>query len=127
MTKARLKKVDNFLEFQQRLFPDGNIPTREEIKNLVQGGDTSVRTYILNKMYRDGVPTDPFLLLDERAKDFANKFNDAFGKNTLQTSKNMFLKVQIFLFLWIENPTSAPTALFVEICQSPVLSFAVGS
>lgn len=89
MTKARLKKVDDFLEFQQRLFPDGNIPTREEIKNLVQSGDTSVRTYILNKMYRDGVPTDPFLLLDERAKDFANKFNDAFGKNTLQTSKNI--------------------------------------
>ena len=89
MTKARLQKVDNFLQFQQRLFPDGNIPTREEIKNLVQSGDTSVRTYILNKMYRDGVPTDPFLLLDERAKDFANKFNDAFGKNTLQTAKNI--------------------------------------
>lgn len=89
MTKARLKKVDNFLQFQERLFPDGNIPTREEIKNLVQSGDTSVRTHILNKMYRDGVPTDPFLLLDERAKDFANKFNDAFGKNTLQTAKNI--------------------------------------
>ena len=34
MTKARLQKVDNFLQFQQRLFPDGNIPTREEIKIL---------------------------------------------------------------------------------------------
>jgi len=89
MTKARLQKVDNFLQFQQRLFPDGNIPTREEIKNLVQGGDTSVKTYILNKMYRDGVPTDPFLLTDEKTKDFANRFNDAFGKNTLQTSKNI--------------------------------------
>jgi len=89
MTKARLKKVDNFLEFQQRLFPDGNIPTREEVKNLVQGGDTSVRTYILNKMYRDGVPTDPFLLKDEKTKNFANKFNEAFGKNTLQTTKNI--------------------------------------
>jgi len=40
-------------------------------------------------MYRDGVPTDPFLLTDEKTKNFANKFNEAFGKNTLQTTKNI--------------------------------------
>ena len=88
MTRAKLQKVDNFLEFQNRLFPDGNIPTREEIKQLVLSGDISIRTHVLNKMYRDGVPTDTFLLKDEKTKDFANKFNEAFG-STKQTSKNI--------------------------------------
>lgn len=89
MTRAKLQKVDNFLEFQNRLFPDGIIPTSDEIKELVLQGDTSIRTHLLNKMYRDGVPTDTFLLKDEKTKDFANKFNDVFGKTTKQTSKNI--------------------------------------
>ena len=88
MTIAKTQKINNFIEFQNRVFPDGNIPTREEIKQLVLNGDTSIRTHVLNKMYRDGVPTDPFLLKDEKTKDFANKFNEAFG-STKQTSKNI--------------------------------------
>jgi len=88
MTTAKTQKINNFIEFQNRLFPDGNIPTREEIKQLVLNGDTSIKTHILNKMYRDGVPTDAFLLKDEKTKDFANKFNEAFG-STKQTSKNI--------------------------------------
>ena len=88
MTTAKTQKINNFIEFQNRVFPDGNIPTREEIKQLVLSGDTSIRTYVLNKMYRDGVPTDPFLLTNEKTKDFANKFNETFG-STKQTSKNI--------------------------------------
>ena len=88
MTTAKTQKINNFIEFQNRVFPDGNIPTREEIKQLVLSGDTSIRTHVLNKMYRDGVPTDPFLLTDEKTKNFANKFNEAFG-STKQTSKNI--------------------------------------
>ena len=88
MTTAKIQKINNFIEFQDRVFPDGNIPTREEIKQLVLSGDTSIRTHVLNKMYRDGVPTDPFLLTDEKTKDFANKFNETFG-STKQTSKNI--------------------------------------
>ena len=48
----KTQKINNFIEFQNRLFPDGNIPTREEIKQLVLNGDTSIKTHILNKMYR---------------------------------------------------------------------------
>ena len=88
MKANRTQKINNFIEFQNRLFPDGNIPTREEIKQLVLSGDTSIRTHILNKMYRDGVPTDTFLLKEEKTKDFANKFNETFG-STKQTSKNI--------------------------------------
>ena len=90
---AKTQKINNFIEFQNRVFPDGNIPTREEIKQLVLSGDTSIRTHVLNKMYRDGVPTDPFLLTDEKTKNFANKFNEAFG-STKQTSKQNKQKIR---------------------------------
>ena len=59
--KARKKDFWNFME---TLFPDGNIPSEEEIFQKVKEGDTTVRTYFVNKMYTDGVPVDNFLLQD---------------------------------------------------------------
>ena len=67
----RQQKKNAFLAFNRTLFPDGNIPSKEEIFEKVKSGDTSVKTYFINKMYTDGVPVDNFLLKDPDTKDVA--------------------------------------------------------
>ena len=73
--KARKK---DFLNFMETLFPDGNIPSEEEIFQKVKEGDTTVRTYFVNKMYTDGVPVDNFLLQDPDTASLAKKLKSTF-------------------------------------------------
>ena len=79
LKKERRQQLKNeFLAFNRTLFPDGNIPSQEEIFQKVKSGDTTVKTYFINKMYTDGVPVDPFLLEDPETKDVAKKLLKSF-------------------------------------------------
>jgi|TARA_R100000458_G_scaffold53125_1_gene55122 hypothetical protein len=84
----RQQKKNAFLAFNRTLFPDGNIPSKEEIFEKVKSGDTSVKTYFINKMYTDGVPVDNFLLKDPDTKDVAKKFLKTF-KSVRKAAPNL--------------------------------------
>ena len=68
MAFSQEQKVNKLFTFFNTMFPAGNIPTREQIVSSIQSGDTSVKTHILNKMYRDGFRLDKFFF------DSDNKF-----------------------------------------------------
>lgn len=76
--ERRKGRKKEFLNFMETLFPDGNIPSEEEIFQKVKQGDTTVRTYFVNKMYTDGVPVDNFLLQDPDTASLAKKLKSTF-------------------------------------------------
>lgn len=76
--ERRKNRKKQFLDFVETLFPDGNIPSEEEIFQKVKEGDTTVKTYFLNKMYTDGVPVDNFLLQDPDTAPLAKKIKSIF-------------------------------------------------
>jgi len=77
--------LGNFKYIQETLFPDGNIPSVEEIQDLLTNGDPTIKEAYIGKFYASGVPTDPFLLDYPDTKEFAVKFSQAFSQNVRDT------------------------------------------
>jgi len=77
--------LGNFKYIQETLFPDGNIPSAEEIQDLLTNGNPTIKEAYIGKFYASGVPTDPFLLDHPDTKEFAVKFSQAFSQNVRDT------------------------------------------
>ena len=88
---AKLEKA-KFIQLQNSLFPDGEIPSASDILKRLQTPDHTLRDVIIGKMYYQGVPIAPFLhLSDPDTMEFAQKFVKAFDQGTggkLATSIN---------------------------------------
>jgi hypothetical protein len=88
---AKLEKT-KFIQLQNSLFPDGEIPSASDILKRLQTPDHTLRDIIIGKMYYQGVPIAPFLhLSDPDTMEFAKKFVSAFDQGTggkLATSIN---------------------------------------
>ena len=77
--------LDNFKYIQETLFPDGDIPSKVEIQDLLTSGDPNIKDAYIGKFYASGVPTDPFLLEHPDTKEFAVKFSQAFSQDVRDT------------------------------------------
>src|SRR5210317_1928166 len=77
--------LGNFKYIQETLFPDGNIPSAEEIQDVLTNGNPTIKEAYIGKFYASGVPTDPFLLDHPDTKEFAVKFSQAFSQNVRDT------------------------------------------
>ena len=60
---AKLEKA-KFIQLQNSLFPDGEIPSASDILKRLQTPDHTLRDVIIGKMYYQGVPIAPFLHLN---------------------------------------------------------------
>ena len=88
LTKNEQKVVDAFRQVQTNLFPDGNIPSIEEVKQRIDTGNYTIRDAFIAKMYNDGVPNEPLLAELDDTKEFYNKFNTAFSREVIGPARN---------------------------------------
>jgi hypothetical protein len=75
-------RVSQFNEIATTLFPDGNIPSVEELQGRIESGTFTVRDGFIARMYKNGLPVDPILLEVEDTKEFATKLSKTFSNPT---------------------------------------------
>ena len=88
LTKQEKTVVDAFLNTQRALFPDGNIPSLEEVRARIDSGSHTVGDAFIAKMYNDGVPDEPILAELDETKDFYSKFEKSFSREVVGPARN---------------------------------------
>ena len=83
LNKEEKKAVAAFQEIQATLFPDGDIPSVEQVRANIDSGNFTVRDAFIASMYDKGVPEQPLLSELDETKDFYKKFEKAFTKNVI--------------------------------------------
>mgnify|MGYP003675378250 CR=1 FL=1 len=81
-TKKQQARIAEFNVLKNGLFPDGNIPSMDEIQSRIGSGNFTVREGMIARLYKNGVPVDPFLLKDDSTKEFATSLQKAFPNPT---------------------------------------------
>ena len=81
-TKKQQTRIDEFNLIKNTLFPNGQIPPMAEIQERLSSGNYSVRDGLIARMYKNGVPVDPFLLKTDETKTFATAVEKAFPNPT---------------------------------------------
>jgi hypothetical protein len=75
-------RVSQFNEIVNTLFPDGKIPSVEELQERIESGTFTVRDGFIARMYKNGLPVDPILLELEDTKEFATTVSKTFSNPT---------------------------------------------
>jgi len=88
LTKQEKTVVDSFLNMQRALFPDGDIPSLEEVRARIDSGNQTVGDAFIAKMYNDGVPDEPILAELDETKDFYSKFEKTFSREVVGPARN---------------------------------------
>jgi hypothetical protein len=88
LTKQEKTVVDSFLNLQRALFPDGDIPSLEEVRARIDSGNQTVGDAFIAKMYNDGVPDEPILAELDETKDFYSKFEKTFSREVVGPARN---------------------------------------
>jgi len=88
LTKQEKTVVDAFLNMQRALFPDGDIPSLEEVRARIDSGNQTVGDAFIAKMYNDGVPDEPILAELDETKDFYSKFEKTFSREVVGPARN---------------------------------------
>ena len=83
LTKEEKKAIAAFQEIQATLFPDGDIPSVEQVRANIDSGNFTVRDAFIASMYDKGVPEQPLLSELDETKAFYKKFEKAFTKNVI--------------------------------------------
>ena len=83
LTKEEKKAVDAFKQIQTTLFPDGDIPSVEQVRANIDSGNFTVRDAFIARMYDTGVPEQPLLAELDDTKEFYSKFEKTFTKNVI--------------------------------------------
>ena len=83
LTKEEKKAVDAFKQIQATLFPDGDIPSVEQIRANIDSGNFTVRDAFIARMYDTGVPEQTLLAELDDTKEFYNKFEKVFTKSVI--------------------------------------------
>ena len=83
LTKEEKKAVDAFKQIQATLFPDGDIPSVEQVRANIDSGNFTVRDAFIARMYDTGVPEQPLLAELDDTKEFYSKFEKTFTKNVI--------------------------------------------
>lgn len=120
LTKNEQKVVDAFRQVQTNLFPDGNIPSLEEVKQRIDTGNYTIRDAFIAKMYNDGVPNEPLLAELDDTKEFYNKFNTAFSREVIGPARNTLgISNNLAKLSKKEIDLSQPFDSFEELSKSP--------
>lgn len=88
LTRQEKTVVDSFLNLQRALFPDGDIPSLEEVRARIDSGSQTVGDAFIAKMYNDGVPSEPILAELDETKDFYVKFEKTFSREVVGPARN---------------------------------------
>ena len=81
-TKKQQTRINEFNLIKSTLFPNGQIPPMAEIQERLSSGNYSVRDGLIARLYKNGVPVDPFLLKNDETKVFAAALEKAFPNPT---------------------------------------------
>jgi len=120
LTKNEQKVVDAFRQVQTNLFPDGNIPSLEEVKQRIDTGNYTIRDAFIAKMYNDGVPNEPLLAELDDTKEFYNKFNTAFSREVIGPARNTLgISNNLAKLSKKEIDLDQPFDSFEELSKSP--------
>jgi len=120
LTKNEQKVVDAFRQVQTNLFPDGNIPSLEEVKQRIDTGNYTIRDAFIAKMYNDGVPNEPLLAELDDTKEFYNKFNTAFSREVIGPARNTLgISNNLAKLSKKEIDLNQPFDSFEELSKSP--------
>ena len=120
LTKNEQKVVDAFRQVQTNLFPDGSIPSLEEVKQRIDTGNYTIRDAFIAKMYNDGVPNEPLLAELDDTKEFYNKFNTAFSREVIGPARNTLgISNNLAKLSKKEIDLDQPFDSFEELSKSP--------
>lgn len=86
LSPADKKEIKAFQTIRDTLFPDGNIPTRDEVEAKINSGKFTVRDAYLAKMYTQGMDTAPLVKEFPDTKEFAKKFEQSFTLKRLEAA-----------------------------------------
>lgn len=86
LSKPDKDEIKAFQTIRDTLFPDGNIPTRDEVEAKINSGKFTVRDAYLAKMYTQGMDTAPLVEQFPDTKEFASKFKKAFSQKRLEAA-----------------------------------------
>ena len=88
LTQQEKKVVAAFQNVQQTLFPDGEIPSMNEIRSRIEAGTQTVADSFIADMYNKGVPDEPLLSELDETKDFYAKFEKTFSREVSGPAPN---------------------------------------
>lgn len=89
MTRSETLGVQRFLELQQTLFPDGEIPDVGDVRKRIVDGTATFADAFVAKMYDLGVGKNDLLEQLPETQEFAKKFHKAFSIKTTEKAMNM--------------------------------------
>ena len=88
LTQQEKKVVAAFQNVQQTLFPNGEIPSMNEIRSRIEAGTQTVADSFIADMYNKGVPDEPLLSELDETKDFYAKFEKTFSREVSGPAPN---------------------------------------
>ena len=89
MDAAEILGVKRFIELQQTLFPDGEIPDIRDVQKRIVDGTATFADAFVAKMYDLGVGKNDLLEQLPETQEFAKKFHKAFSTKVTEKAMNM--------------------------------------
>jgi hypothetical protein len=88
LTRQEQQTVDAFQNVQQKLFPDGKIPSMNEIRSRIEAGTHTIADSFIADMYNKGVPTDSLLAELPETQEFYKEFEKTFSREVTGPAPN---------------------------------------
>ena len=88
LTRQEQQTVDAFQNVQQKLFPDGKIPSMNEIRSRIEAGTHTVADSFVADMYNKGVPPDSLLAELPETQEFYKEFEKTFSREVTGPAPN---------------------------------------
>jgi len=89
MDAPEILGVKRFIELQQTLFPDGEIPDIGDVQRRIVDGTATFADAFVAKMYDLGVGKNDLLEQLPETQEFAKKFHKAFSTKVTENAMNM--------------------------------------
>jgi hypothetical protein len=88
LTRQEQQTVDAFKNVQQKLFPDGKIPSMNEVRSRIEAGTHTVADSFIADMYNKGVPPDSLLAELPETQEFYKEFEKTFSREVTGPAPN---------------------------------------
>jgi hypothetical protein len=88
LTRQEQQTVDAFQNVQQKLFPDGKIPSMNEVRSRIEAGTHTIADSFIADMYNKGVPPDSLLAELPETQEFYKEFEKTFSREVTGPAPN---------------------------------------
>lgn len=88
LTRQEQQTVDAFQNVQQKLFPDGKIPSMNEVRSRIEAGTHTIADSFIADMYNKGVPPDSLLAELPETQQFYKEFEKTFSREVTGPAPN---------------------------------------